>query len=63
MSGERYLRLRELLRSFRDGQEGQGITEYAFVLILLSIVAIVIVTVIGTQVQNNYSNVANHYPR
>jgi len=42
-----------------DCQEGQGMVEYALILVLISIVVIVILSVIGAQVNNVFSNVSN----
>ncbi|MCA1693234.1 MAG: hypothetical protein LC749_00080 [Actinobacteria bacterium] len=58
-----YLRLRESLLNLHRGQAGQGMTEYAFILILVAMVALVVVLVLGTQVKGQYSNVQNDYPR
>ena len=44
-------------RSLRR-QEGQGMVEYAMILILASVIVIVILFTMGKQVQNVFSNVA-----
>jgi len=60
MLGELFLRLREAaMWSRRHGQEGQGMVEYALILVLIAIVVIVILTVTGGQVSNTFSTVSN----
>lgn len=55
-----YLRLRESLTPKRgDDEEGQGMVEYALILVLIAIVVIVILTVVGNQVKNVFSNVSS----
>jgi pilus assembly protein Flp/PilA len=39
------------------GQEGQGMVEYALILVLVSIVVIVILLTMGGQISNVFSNV------
>jgi pilus assembly protein Flp/PilA len=39
------------------GQHGQGMVEYALILVLVSIVVIVILLTMGNQIQNVFSNV------
>lgn len=51
--------LRWWLRIPRTGERGQGMVEYAFILVLVAVVLIVIVTVIGKQTSNMYSNISN----
>jgi Flp pilus assembly pilin Flp len=40
-------------------EEGQGIVEYAFIVVLVSIVALLLVLLLGKQTNNLYSNVAS----
>ena len=40
-----------------EGQSGQGMVEYAFILILVSVVAIVLIVSLGSQLNNMFSNV------
>jgi pilus assembly protein Flp/PilA len=42
----------------RDGERGQGMTEYGLILVLIAIVVILVVAVVGHQVNNIYSNVS-----
>jgi pilus assembly protein Flp/PilA len=45
------------LRSLFSRQEGQGMVEYALILVLVSIVVIVILLTMGGQIKNVFSNV------
>ena len=40
-------------------EEGQGLVEYALILVLIAIVVIVILGVLGTQVSNIFSTIAD----
>ena len=48
------------LKTFWNREEGQGLVEYALILVLVSIVAIGALTAIGTNVTNVLQAVANH---
>jgi len=54
-----YLRLRELMVRAKEGEDGQGMVEYALILVLIAVVVIVILAVVGNQVKNTFSNVSN----
>ena len=43
--------------SRKGGQRGQGMVEYALILVLVSIVVIVILITMGNQIANVFSNV------
>jgi pilus assembly protein Flp/PilA len=45
------------LRGLLTKQEGQGMVEYALILVLVSIVVIVILLTMGGQIKNVFSNV------
>jgi pilus assembly protein Flp/PilA len=45
-------------RSALSGERGQGMVEYALILVLIAVVVIVILTVVGNQVSNVFSNVS-----
>ena len=47
------------LRSLLHKQEGQGMVEYALILVLVSIVVIVILLTMGGQIKNVFQNVVN----
>jgi pilus assembly protein Flp/PilA len=40
-------------------QAGQGMVEYALILVLIAVVVIVVMSVVGRQVKNVFSNVSN----
>ena len=44
-------------KSLMTRQEGQGMVEYALILVLVSIVVIVILLTMGNQIKNVFSNV------
>ena len=52
-------RIRELGERLRDHEDGQGMVEYALILVLVSIVVIVILSTLGKTVNNVFSNVSN----
>jgi pilus assembly protein Flp/PilA len=56
-----FLRLREAVNRWarRDDEEGQGMTEYALILVLIAIVVIVVLGVLGKKVQNVFSNISS----
>ncbi len=41
-----------------DDESGQGMVEYAFILVLIALVLIVILITLGNQVVNAYSNIS-----
>jgi pilus assembly protein Flp/PilA len=47
------------LRGLLTKQEGQGMVEYALILVLVSIVVIVILLTMGGQIKNVFSNVVS----
>ena len=49
-----YLRLRELF----NREEGQGMVEYALILVLIAVVVIVVLIILGNQVKNVLSNIS-----
>jgi pilus assembly protein Flp/PilA len=46
-------------RNARRGQRGQGMVEYAFILVLVAMVVLVSVVVLGKQTSNLYSNISS----
>jgi pilus assembly protein Flp/PilA len=60
----RYLRAQEGVRGRTERgvfkrQDGQGMVEYALILVLIAIVVILILSTVGKQVKNVFSNVSN----
>jgi pilus assembly protein Flp/PilA len=51
-------RIRGLFEEVRTREEGQGMVEYALILVLISIVVIVILTTLGHTVNNVFSNIS-----
>jgi pilus assembly protein Flp/PilA len=49
-----YLRLRALL----NRKDGQGMVEYALILVLIAVVVIVVLIVLGNQVKNVFCNIS-----
>ena len=43
----------------RDRERGQGMVEYALILILIAVVVVLIVGVVGKQIHNVFSNVSS----
>ncbi len=43
----------------RRGERGQGMVEYAFILVLVAMVVIVSVVILGKQTGNLYSNISS----
>jgi pilus assembly protein Flp/PilA len=55
-----YLRGVEFVaRQFEPDEEGQGMVEYALILVLIAIVVIVILSTVGKRVNNVFSNISN----
>ncbi len=48
-----------MLRSFFAKEEGQGLVEYALILVLIAIVVIGILMVLGNQVSTVFSNISS----
>jgi pilus assembly protein Flp/PilA len=53
-------RLIQKVKVVWDSQEGQGLVEYALILVLVSIVAIAALTLIGGNVSRVLNTVSNH---
>lgn len=43
----------------KDEEEGQGLVEYALILVLVAIVVIAILAIVGPQIGNIFSKVTN----
>jgi len=57
-----YQRLVTGLRSAYANEEGQGLTEYGLILVLIAIVVILMLGVLGHQVGNQYNSVQHSLP-
>ncbi len=61
MLGSWYLRLRDrlgqLVTSRDSDEEGQGMVEYALILVLIAIVVIAILAIVGHKVSDVFSNI------
>jgi pilus assembly protein Flp/PilA len=52
---------RSLIETLKDklrSEDGQGMVEYALILVLIAIVVIVILILIGNQISNVFSNIS-----
>jgi pilus assembly protein Flp/PilA len=60
MLADLFLRSTESVRRVleRDDEDGQGMVEYALILVLIAVVVIVVLTTVGKQVKNVFSNVS-----
>jgi len=47
---------------YAPAEEGQGLVEYAIIIMLIAIVLIVIVAIFGTQVSTLYSQISSSIP-
>lgn len=54
-----YVRLREWVGAWLRDCRGQGMVEYALILVLIAVVVIVVLRMTGQQVNNVFSNVSN----
>jgi pilus assembly protein Flp/PilA len=53
-----YLKLRELMHR-SDDEEGQGMVEYALILVLIAIVVIAVLILLGGQVKNVFCDIVS----
>jgi pilus assembly protein Flp/PilA len=47
---------------YHKKERGQGMVEYALLIVLLAIVVVVMIAVMGTSVSNMYSNIVVAFP-
>ena len=61
MLTDAYLRFGEAFKRVleRDEEDGQGMVEYALILVLIAVVVIVVLTTVGKRVSNLFSNVSS----
>ncbi|HEX4579819.1 MAG TPA: Flp family type IVb pilin [Candidatus Dormibacteraeota bacterium] len=51
-------RIREAITRARSDEEGQGMVEYAMILVFIAVLVILVLAFIGHQVNNVFSNVS-----
>ena len=51
--------MKALLKRFWTNEEGQDLAEYALLIALIALVVIAAVTLLGTQIQTVFNNIAN----
>jgi pilus assembly protein Flp/PilA len=51
--------LGDIIMLFQPREEGQGLVEYALILVLVAVVVIAILTVLGPAIGNVFSNIVN----
>jgi pilus assembly protein Flp/PilA len=56
---ERFSRSPAAAHRLRDAESGQGMVEYALILLLIAVVVIVILTIVGNQTSNVFSNIGS----
>lgn len=44
---------------YLPNEEGQGLVEYALIIVLVAIVVIAVLTLLGTQLQNVFNRITN----
>ena len=56
-----YLATREAIHRAltHDDEDGQGMVEYALILVLIAVVVIVVLTTLGKKVSNVFSNISS----
>ena len=47
---------------FFPSEKGQGLVEYAIILVFIAIVVVVVVGVLGKKVNNTFNNITNSMP-
>jgi pilus assembly protein Flp/PilA len=58
---DRIVRLRAVRQRVPRGQTGQGLAEYALILALIAVAAIVAITFMGTSINNLLSSLGNAF--
>ena len=56
---EEIMQVMQLFRNLIRREEGQGLSEYALILILIAVVAVVAVTLLGNQISGVLNSIAN----
>ena len=53
-----YVKMQNMIQSKMQDEEGQGLVEYALIIVLVSIVVIAALSLLGTNVSTVFSNIA-----
>jgi pilus assembly protein Flp/PilA len=48
---------------YGPSEEGQGLAEYALILVLIALVVFLLVVLLGTQVSTMWSRIVSEYPK
>jgi pilus assembly protein Flp/PilA len=51
----------EIIMMYNPREEGQGLVEYALILVLVAVVVIVILTLLGPAIGNIFSNIVSNF--
>ncbi len=54
-----YLRIRNYIEDLLRGEEGQTLVEYALILVLVAVAVIVILGVLGNQINEVFTSIVN----
>jgi pilus assembly protein Flp/PilA len=57
-----WVRLQNAVANLRDREDGQAMVEYALILALVSIAAIVALTTLGGKVKTAFETINNNFP-
>jgi pilus assembly protein Flp/PilA len=52
---------KELIMLYRPQEEGQGLVEYALILVLVAVVVIVVLIILGPAIGNIFSNILSFF--
>jgi len=52
-----HIHLGEIIMLYRPQEEGQGLVEYALILVLVAVVVIVVLVLLGPAIGNVFSNI------
>lgn len=51
--------MEEVIRMYLPRESGQGLVEYALILVLVAVVVIAVLTILGPQIANAFSEITN----
>ena len=58
MSTVKTVKLRQQLAEALEGEQGQGLVEYALVLLFIAVIAVAVIAFLGPGISNAISNIA-----